>query len=564
MRDSRFHQTIRPSKQLAMTGNASPAPSSDHGNHSTSSDESAEEEEEPNIELLVTGRAKRATAGNRLSSLLEKEGDDELELLFAENEEEEDVEFEDDEDHASDAQLDSSTDEEDQSPTKVDDDLDGERELQRQDKLERQKKRKAQDVFKTPGALRKKVKIDPSATTPAPRPRKKSERVSWRHTDADAPTRASSRKQTVQNREMVHQKLLDGEQTRLKIVHDMDVAQKLKDASKPKALTQADRMEEAAKTERKNAKSLNRWEESEKKRSEEQRAKLEALHNRQLAGPVVTWWSGLAGWVNGKILQLGVRQIREAGHVERSVTLDEGKSALNSKSTAEREAAGTKTQDTTMSESSQSGLGAGYAQRSQQITFTLPQSSHGFLDGIHAYAALPMQQHQAEFTGTADADSLPQKYPEPSFPNKLDRASLATLPDSHLRPEVDFTSLTLVALKNLDPNPMKMPELQNSVLLKKRNVKIPSEETTINLLLFVSLTFSAEPVSESCAITMQPAKFRDPKTGLAYANSYAYKEVQRLRTGGSRWSNLLDCYVGPVQSVARGVPERFWKETRSN
>ena len=58
---------------------------------------------------------------------------------------------------------------------------------------------------------------------------------------------------------------------------------------------------------------------------------------------------------------------------------------------------------------------------------------------------------------------------------------------------------------------------------------------------------------------MQPAKFRDPKTGLAYANSYAYKEIQRLRTGGSRWSNLLDCYVGPVKSVARGVPERFWK-----
>ena len=58
---------------------------------------------------------------------------------------------------------------------------------------------------------------------------------------------------------------------------------------------------------------------------------------------------------------------------------------------------------------------------------------------------------------------------------------------------------------------------------------------------------------------MQAAKFRDPRTGLAYANSYAYKEIQRLRGGGSRWSDLLDCYVGPVQSVARGVPERFWK-----
>lgn len=62
-----------------------------------------------------------------------------------------------------------------------------------------------------------------------------------------------------------------------------------------------------------------------------------------------------------------------------------------------------------------------------------------------------------------------------------------------------------------------------------------------------------------CAITGQPARFRDPKTGLAYATRYAYKEIQELRGGGSRWSNLLDCYVGPINNVARGVPERFWK-----
>ena len=469
-----------------MSRDASPASSNDGENGSKSSDQSAEEDS--NVELLVTGRAKRATAGNRLSSLLEKEGDDELELLFAENGEEEDVEFEDEDEDASDAQLDTSTDEEDQGPTKADEDLDGERELQRQDKLERQKKRKAHEVFKRPGALRKKVKIDPSATptTPAPRPRKKSERVSWVHTDADAPTRFSSRKQTVQNRVLVHQKLVDSEQSRLKVLEGMDLAQKRKDASKPKALTQADRMEEAAKTERKNAKSLNKWEESEKKRSEEQRAKLEALHNRQLTGPVVTWWSGLARWVNGKILQLGVGQIREAGHVESSTTLDKGESALNSKMTVEGATAGTKDQDTAMSGSSWSGLGAANAQwshqpdaqqapSSQQITVTPPQGPYGFLDGIHAYAALPMQQHQAEFTGTADADSLPQNYPQPSFSNHSDRASLATIPNSHATPEIDFKSRTLVAIKNFDPNPIKMPELQHSVLLKKRNVKLSSE-----------------------------------------------------------------------------------------
>lgn len=55
--------------------------------------------------------------------------------------------------------------------------------------------------------------------------------------------------------------------------------------------------------------------------------------------------------------------------------------------------------------------------------------------------------------------------------------------------------------------------------------------------------------------------FRDPKTGLPYANSYAYKEIQKLVNGGSRWSNLLGCYVGPAAIAARGVPEQFYKKT---
>lgn len=479
---------------MTMSHDASHASPSDRENESTPSDEDAGEE--LHVESLVTGRAKRATAGNRLSSLLEKEGDDELELLFAENEEEEDVEFEDEDENASDAELDSSTDEEDQDAARVDDNLDGEKEIQRQDRLERQKKRKAQEVFKRSGAVRKKVKIDSSATltTPAPRPSKKSERTTWRHTDADAPTRVSSRKQTVQNRELVQQKLVDSEQNRLKVMHSMDLAVKRKDASKPRALTQADRMEEAARTERKNAKSLNRWEESEKKRSEEQRAKLEALHNRQLNGPVITWWSGLARWVNGRIAQLGAGQIRAAGHVERSVTLDEGNPAANSRLNAEWNSAEPKNEGTAVFESSQSGFGAESAQSShlteahqvsfpQPINFTPPQGPHGFLDGIHAYAALPMQQHQAEFTGTADVDSLPQNEPELSLPNHLDQASLATLPTLQSAPEIDFKSRTLVAIKNLDPNSMKMPELQNTVLLKKRNIKPLSKSLAIRFCL---------------------------------------------------------------------------------
>lgn len=451
--------------------------------------------EEPGVESLVNGRQKRATAGNRLSLLLEKEGDDELELLFAEDEEEEDIEFEDEGEDASDAQLDSSTDEEDQSPTKIDDELLGEKELQNQDRLERQKKRKAHEVFKRPGALRKKVKIDASMipTTPAPKP-KKSERVSWLHTEAEPPTRASSRKQTVQNRELVHQKLADSEQSRLKVMHQMEEAQKRKDALRPKALTQADRIEEAAKTERKNARSLNRWEESEKKRSEEQKAKLEALHNRQLTGPVIAWWSGLARWVNGKIGQLGVKEIRGAGHTEKAVaTLDNETSGPDPKKVLETSPSGTKAHNMVKYEASlvthippQAELQNQHQARfpPHQDTFVPTQGPYGFLDGIHAYAALPMQQHQAEFTGTAEGDLSPDANAQTRFPEQSGPGQPTEPSEKLLAPEIEFTSRSLVALKNIDANALKMPELHNHFLLKKRTGKLQSESTMFPNLAF--------------------------------------------------------------------------------
>ncbi|KAK4694623.1 vacuolar protein sorting-associated protein 72, partial [Lecanoromycetidae sp. Uapishka_2] len=513
-----------------MFKDASPIPSGDRENESSSSDDDAEDETP--VESLVVGREKRATAGNRLAPLLGKEGgDDDLELLFAEDEEEEDVEFEEEDEDASDAELDSSTDEEDQGPTKGDDDMTGEKELQKQERTEKQRKRKAQEVFKRSGAQRKKVKVDPSATptTSTSRPKKKSERVSWVPTEADAPVRASSRKQTVQNREVVHQRLVEGEQTRLKIMSHMEEAAKRKAALKPKALTQADRMEEAAKTERKNAKSLNRWEETERKRSEEQKAKLEALHNRKLSGPVIASWSGLARCVNGKIGEVGVKEIRRSGFTEKPTLPEDQIKVSGPKSPPSYHLYGSLDQDVAMSgvihphsltESSQQLLqNVQPNSYQQQITFTAPQGPYGFLDGIHAYANLPMQQQQAEFTGTAHGDSFPQSYPGPYVPNQAGHRPVVPQPIKALAPVIEFASLNLVALKSIDANASRLPELQDSVLLKKPKIKL--QKTT----------------PEGCAITMQPARFRDPKTGLAYANSYAYKEIQRLGNGGARWTS---------------------------
>lgn len=276
-----------------------------------SSESASESEVEEQVEWLATTREKRSTAGNRLSSLLQQEEpDDELELLFQEDEDDEGFEDEGDGDQ-SDVQMDSSSDEEDQGPTAGADDLEGEKELERQNRAERlAKKRKLQDGI--PKVFRKKVKIDPTAQAPAPRPKKKSERASWIPAAGDMPTRASARGTTKKSKEQLHEQMVHREIKRLKQLANMEKAQAAKAAAKKPPMTQADRLREAARVEKQNAKSLNRWEEAEQRREEEQRAKLEALNNRQLEGPVITWWSGLAEWVGGKLKKAGNLTIEPA------------------------------------------------------------------------------------------------------------------------------------------------------------------------------------------------------------------------------------------------------------
>ena len=454
--------------------------SSERSNDSSSQKES--EEEDP-VESLVTGRAKRVTAGNRLSSLVEKEQDDEIELLFAEHEQEEDESFDEDEDDASDANLgSSSSDEEDREGANDGDEMTGEKELQKQDRQE-SKKRKARDKAKMPGMARKKVKIDPTAirstASAPPRPKKKSERVSWVATAADAPTRISSRKQTIKNREVVHQRLVNSEKQRIKVMRQMVEAQKRKDAMRPEALTQAQRLEDAAKMERKNAKSLSRWEESEKKRAADEKAKLEALHNRQLSGPVISWWSGLARWVNGKLGQLGVKEIRDSGNKERPAEAVEHESTEDRATQAATDV-GSKIVDNAMINKSRDQCDQGISQQhahpayhqnayAQPIQFATPQGPYGFLDGIHAYAALPVQQQRAEFTGTADGGILPPPSSSGAHPYQYQHSTPIT--PVRKEPEIEFSSRNLVALKNMDANAQRLPEIQNSILIKKHKTK---------------------------------------------------------------------------------------------
>lgn len=255
-----------------------------------------------------------------MSALLNAEADDELALLFEEVED--DNEFYEDADADAgeeDDVLESSSDDEDQGPNAQGEDFEGEKELQREAKAENKKRKKQQTINLQ--TLRKRVKIDPAAVQtqtqaqtqaqaqaqaePTPRPKKKSERISWLPTVEDGPTRSSSRRQTMQNKELTHARLKDSEEKRVRLIATMEEAAKRKAQYKPKEMTQAERLAEAERVEKQNSKSLNRWEEMEKRKAEERLAKIEALQNRRLEGPVMSYWSGLATWVNGRLTRIG-------------------------------------------------------------------------------------------------------------------------------------------------------------------------------------------------------------------------------------------------------------------
>lgn len=532
------------------------------GSGSDSGDESDASEQ---VETLIAGRDRRATAGNRMTNLIEREEDDEVSLLFAQEDEEEDVEFEGSDEDASDAQLDSSSDDEDQGPnTKGHDDLEGEQELQRAAKVQKAKKRKAQDAFTTVSGLKKKVKIDPSITSfaaPSPWPKKKkSERLSWVPSASDGPTRASARKQTVENKEVTHARLQDHAVKRAKQIAQTRKTAHEREKNKPREMTQDERLVEAARTEKKNSKSLNRWEETERKRADEQAAKLAALKNRKLDGPVASWWSGKAKWSGTKLIKIGSKEtnqemlaepkkkgrkpkqnpegpdsVKEDAHSSISTPRDQTATPAPSEPSLQ--------QQLVVPESlTQPEQPADPAQATSQITFAAPQGPDNFfLQGIQEYASMHSEAgSNVPSIAPSDGPGTPQISVDSSqrLPTQI---QLQFAP-----PEVTYSTRNLVMLANFE----NIPASERGEFGVFYNTRKGPKLYKVN--------------QELCPITSLPARYRDPTTGIAYANSDAYRKLKELRDYKFVWSSMLGCYVGKAGVVARGVPDGFLPATAAS
>ena len=525
------------------------------------------EEEENTVESLVAGRERRATAGRWLGSLIAKAAVDDaeqevvdrtLDEIFDEGIPEEDIDFQEDAGNDDkDMAMSESDSEEDAGAEQGDEDLEGERQLRKAERAERLvRKRKARNALVAPMIPAKKIKTVPAApttesqATPKSRVPKKSERQSWLPIEGDAPVRASTRTQTMQNKATVHARMRESEKRRQRTVASMEAAarRKLKEEQPPK--TQEERLAEAALVERKNSRSLNKWQLAEEQRQAEQKAKLEALRSKKLEGPIISWYSGPGHWVNGLLKGTGksfrVAEISDASinDLRGSVKSLKIENNATSKDVLDRDSRPLVNPPQTLPDGSQNhteGSPATQLYPSEQITDRpqgplQSQSSSHFLHGIYDYASLPYQDQTPR---TSSIQSGPPSVPTPiqhsPSPNPAPVVELAL---RSLIIMADFAELERLA-KSADRQ-----EATPSVLLGSKKTKIPKATQIM------------------CPVTNQPARYLDPKTNLPYSTLYAYRYIQKIVEGKCQWSSLLGCFVGPTYDLphgkpAAGVPERF-------
>ncbi|KAF9374173.1 hypothetical protein BGX21_004223, partial [Mortierella sp. AD011] len=104
-------------------------------------------------------------------------------------------------------------------------------------------------------------------------------------------------------------------------------------------------------------------------------------------------------------------------------------------------------------------------------------------------------------------------------------------------------------------------------IARKRKRLHPSQMCGRNWITFVGYEDEDSPISEwssvesypeqkpMCAITGLPARYKDPRTGIPYANKEAYKILQNVVRHGYVWSNGLNAYCHDVaQPLPKGVP----------
>lgn len=188
----------------------------------------------------------------------------------------------------------------------------------------------------------------------------------------------------------------------------------------------------------------------------------------------------------------------------------------------------------------------------QQLSCSVPQTVQP-----SSYAQPPPHTYAGWPPGT---QTFPIHLPPPTPPPPL------------IREQAQRSLIILSQFENLDINTTKRsktastldPTPTASTLLPSTYPSFNADETRYLTAKYTkrNTVMPAPPEKPHCAIlSNKEARFRDPKTGLAYYDLHTYKIIQRVLAGGCQWSGLLGAWVGPAYGVmgrpAKGVPDGF-------
>ncbi|KAK0325345.1 hypothetical protein LTR82_003628 [Friedmanniomyces endolithicus] len=540
---------------------------------------------------LIATRAKRSTAGNLYAALRSNLDDPEIRKELLADEEDDEGEYdgsdaeaggEEDEDA-----LESSSSDDDAGPPQDGDteDLQGEKELKKEERAKQLKKRKIQDArLKAPAwQQRKRVKLADDVKTedgaPA-RPQKKSERSNWLPTEADAPKRQSHRSLAVQNREKTyahaeqHRERSEKQKTVMKNHAERVVTKERR------VMSLSQRLESCAKIAKQTDKEFGRLEREEAERQKAKDAQLAAKLRKNDDGSFVRHWSGSAVWLGEKMEERRVKH----GSV-RAEEIQDSEKTEGSEELANVVIPGVQVGVTTTitPASTLPPIASLMGPATHTASSTTPslQNPPSWLSGIHDFAAQP----PASNPQSTSSHSVPPPHDYTSWPPSAPPVKPPAPPPT-IREQAQRSLVILSHFQSLDPTPTtkKPPKSTTTGLASTDTTAIllpdsypPFTADELRYLLAKHTTtkkrgaggapssstenLPAAPDRTRCAIlSSQVAKYRDPVTGVPYLDLQCYKILQRLVAGGCAWSGLLRAWAGPSAVMgrpARGVPEGF-------
>lgn len=509
---------------------------------------------------MVTSRAKRSTAGNRLKALLDQEL--EKDEVFAEVENDIDFEANENEDGVDIVDSDFDRDSDDDARVGADE-SEGEREIEAEERAEKQKRRAAARTAGTgrvPAVVQRAVRRPPTEDA---RQEAKRRRISFAPDQPSSSSssqaagsrrrRTSARSATVQSKREVESRLEETSQRRASLPARPVVKKKA-------TLTQDALIAEALEVEEENRESLRRFLEQEEERRAKQRQRKE-----RITGPFVRWMSvGLKTKVVEEVKEVKERKDvveeevpPEGTDVDRAQTVEQSQwtEGKDEPATARKGDGPEVPPSTKPSEESQSMGAAEHAGKPivdddvamNEASHESPAANHvdppAPTSALTAAAATSIPTHEAPAQPSSTTAPSTQPSPTPQT-----NASLTLDPVIAARQQASLLRTSNTPSKPLSTPSSSRYEMQARTLLSVE--RMPEDWEWLdefNALLGTHCDWSSYPFVPSrnrplkprqsiCPITGLPAVYKDPRTGVPYANADAYKVLTRLLEGGFVWS----------------------------